>query len=46
MEAEQEDAAAGIMWNLPHFAVPETALFPAPVSSAGISEGQKMTIEH
>lgn len=30
----------------PHFAVPETASSPAPISSAGISEGQKMTIEH
>lgn len=29
----------------PHFAVPGTALFPAPVSSADISEGEKMTIE-
>lgn len=28
-----------------HFAVPETALSPAPISSAGISEGEKMTIE-
>lgn len=29
----------------PHFAVPETALFPAPISSAAISEREKMTIE-
>lgn len=30
----------------PHFAVSETALFPASLSSAAISEGEKMTIEH
>jgi len=29
----------------PHFAVPETALSSAPVSSDGISQGEKMTIE-
>lgn len=29
-----------------HFTVPETALFPTPTSSDGISEGEKLTIEH
>lgn len=29
----------------PHFAAPETALFPVPISSAAISEEEKMTIE-
>lgn len=28
------------------FAVLETAAFPAPMFPTGISEGQKMTIEH
>lgn len=30
----------------PRLALSETAPFPAPVASTGISEGEKMTIEH
>lgn len=30
----------------PHFAVSETAPFPASIFSAAISEGEKMTIEN